>query len=406
MAYLYNPSGWTTGYKPTVTDYQNIAADIATRGDNYDFARYGAPNCSFLTLVPGDLPGATYTVTAASWSGGIATLTLSGASNIKVGQRFSLSGVTPTGYNTTDSVATTGTTGTTLNYAVGSNPGAWVSGGTVLVDRLSVPANGTLAVNATGALVQYVTGTGWVVPSGISFPASANVLGTNGSSVPIAATRANVDAIGYAAGGGAANAQTVTLAPAVTALVAGLTVAWLPTAANTTTTPTLAVNGLTAKTIVKVGGNALAASDLTTTAIAVAIYDGTNWELQNPQTVSSGGGPLTWSAITLGSGWAATGSPYYTPACALDSNGGLRLSGSFVASSLSAAQFGTLPGSSFYPAHEMQFGIELFDATTSTIAAINVVISLTGTLSLGAGYTAYVGHNVYLWIDGIVLRTV
>ena len=88
-------------------------------------------------------------------------------------------------------------------------------------------------------------------------------------------------------GGGTANAQTVTLSPAITSLTAGLNVCWKPSNANTGTTPTLAVSGLTATTLVKAGG-ALAANDLITTAVACAIYDGTNFELQNPQTVSGG----------------------------------------------------------------------------------------------------------------------
>ena len=97
----------------------------------------------------------------------------------------------------------------------------------------------------------------------------------------------------YAAGAGTAQAQTVTLSPAATALTTGLIVSWKPTAANTAAAPTLAVNGLTATTIVKVGGAALVANDLTTTAIATVIYDGTNFELQNPQTVSGGSGTVS-----------------------------------------------------------------------------------------------------------------
>jgi hypothetical protein len=114
---------------------------------------------------------------------------------------------------------------------------------------------------------------------------------------------------GYVAGGGTANAQTATLSPAITSLAAGLTLCWLPTAANTTSTPTLAVNGLAATTLVKAGGAALAASDLTTTAMACAIYDGTNFELQNPQsatqTVASGTSALGTSSISSGACAAA-----------------------------------------------------------------------------------------------------
>lgn len=125
----------------------------------------------------------------------------------------------------------------------------------------------------------------------------------SGQGVAIPATQTDVSALGYIAGGGSANAQTVTLSPAITALTNGLQVCWLPIAANTTTTPTLAVNGLTAKTLTKTGG-ALAASDLLTTWIACARYDGTNFELGNPQTTSAGGGP---SLTTSGLGWSPLG---------------------------------------------------------------------------------------------------
>lgn len=93
----------------------------------------------------------------------------------------------------------------------------------------------------------------------------------------------------YAAGGGTAQAQTATYSPAVTSLAAGLTLSWLPSNANTSAAPTFSPNGLTAEPIVKVSGAALVANDLTTTAIAVAVYNSgsTHWELQNPQTVST-----------------------------------------------------------------------------------------------------------------------
>jgi hypothetical protein len=90
----------------------------------------------------------------------------------------------------------------------------------------------------------------------------------------------------YGAGSGTANAQTVTLpvtSPATLSLTSGLEVHWLPSAANTTSTPTLAVNSLTAHSITKCGTAVLAPNDLTTTAIARAVYDGSNFQLQNPQ---------------------------------------------------------------------------------------------------------------------------
>jgi hypothetical protein len=91
----------------------------------------------------------------------------------------------------------------------------------------------------------------------------------------------------FAAGGGTAQVQTATYVPAVTALVNGLYACWLPAAANTAAAPTFAPNGLTAKPITKLGAAALAANDLTTTALACALYDGTEWQLQNPQTANA-----------------------------------------------------------------------------------------------------------------------
>jgi hypothetical protein len=86
----------------------------------------------------------------------------------------------------------------------------------------------------------------------------------------------------YANGGGTAQAQTVMLSPAPNALTPGLVVVWKPTAANTGAAPTLAVNGLTAKTITKCGTTALLANDLSTSIPAIAIYDGAEFQLLNP----------------------------------------------------------------------------------------------------------------------------
>jgi hypothetical protein len=86
----------------------------------------------------------------------------------------------------------------------------------------------------------------------------------------------------YVAGGGTAQAQTATFSPALSSLVAGLNLYFLPTAANTAAAPTFSPNSLTAKTITKCGTAALIANDLTTTGLAHLIYDGTEWQLLNP----------------------------------------------------------------------------------------------------------------------------
>jgi hypothetical protein len=89
------------------------------------------------------------------------------------------------------------------------------------------------------------------------------------------------------------------------AQLTGVLIGFLPNLANTTTTPTLAVNSLAATTIVKCGTTALAANDLTTNAIAFVVYNGTNFQLQNPQSLicqagASGNFTLQTNSLTAG----------------------------------------------------------------------------------------------------------
>lgn len=90
-------------------------------------------------------------------------------------------------------------------------------------------------------------------------------------------------------GGGTADAITATYSPAITALVNGQLCCVRATAANATTTPTFAPNGLTARTIVKKGGSALAVGDISADGHELILrYDLTNtqWELLNPAPAS------------------------------------------------------------------------------------------------------------------------
>jgi|SRR5579859_1287870 len=110
----------------------------------------------------------------------------------------------------------------------------------------------------------------------------------------------NAKYLGWAGtGGGTANAQTVTYSPAITTLTAGQAVSWIPSHANTTAA-TLNVNSIGAKAIVKANGSALVANDLLTSSVATAVYDGTSFELLDPQ---SGSG----ASVTCGQLPALTG---------------------------------------------------------------------------------------------------
>lgn len=89
----------------------------------------------------------------------------------------------------------------------------------------------------------------------------------------------------WAAAGGAADAITATYSPAITALTDGLLLTFRSTAANATATPTFSPNGLTARTIVKAGGQALVAGNIPRANYeAVVRYNlaNTRWELVDP----------------------------------------------------------------------------------------------------------------------------
>lgn len=105
---------------------------------------------------------------------------------------------------------------------------------------------------------------------------------------------------------GSATAYVVTPAPAITTIVNQQEIDFLPSNANSGTTPTLNVAGIGAHTITKLGHTALAIGDLSTTAIAKVIWDGTDFQLQNPQanngttTIASGTAALGTSLIAAG----------------------------------------------------------------------------------------------------------
>jgi hypothetical protein len=124
-----------------------------------------------------------------------------------------------------------------------------------------------------------------------------------GTSTPVISLDGQFTSVNYATCTNTADALTVTLSPAPTSLVNGLTVQCRSSAANTTTTPTLKVGTLTAHTIVKGGSSGqqpLVANDILTNMAARFTYNATasTWELQNPQQLAAGSGTVTSIATT------------------------------------------------------------------------------------------------------------
>lgn len=136
------------------------------------------------------------------------------------------------------------------------------------------------------------------------------------------------NAVDYAAATGSAQAQAITVNQVIGALVPGAVYQFLPVAANSAADPTLAVNGLSAVTIKKDQGGAIAAlapGDLSASVIAWVVYDGTYFELLNP-TTGKGASPATLTdgaTIT----WSITNSTISNAQVTLGGNRTLSVSG-------------------------------------------------------------------------------
>lgn len=130
----------------------------------------------------------------------------------------------------------------------------------------STPADGELAYDTTNDELRIGDGT---TAGGIHIPNSKMVQNQTYT---------------YASAGGTADALTLTLSPVPSAYVAGQRFNFKATATNATTTPTLNVNSLGAKTIKKVtssGVAAVAAGDIQNGAAYSVMYDGTDMQMLN-----------------------------------------------------------------------------------------------------------------------------
>lgn len=97
---------------PSLVDLQG---NLITTQVSWDF--------SDQRLIPGVLAYAADVIAAASWAAGVVTLTLTTGGEVAVGDDFTISGMTPAGYNGSYT-AVAGTAGVTLKYDLAVDPGA------------------------------------------------------------------------------------------------------------------------------------------------------------------------------------------------------------------------------------------------------------------------------------------
>lgn len=105
--------------------------------------------------------------------------------------------------------------------------------------------------------------------------------------------------LNWTTAGGTADAITATYTPVLTALNDGQLCCFRAASSNATTTPTFAPNGLTAHTITKIGGAAVAAGDIQANQEVILRYNSTasRWELANPSLSASIGSLPTTGAL-------------------------------------------------------------------------------------------------------------
>jgi len=137
-----------------------------------------------------------------------------------------------------------------------------------------------LGSDATGD-TYYNSGSGTVSRLGIG--SSGQALLSNGST-PYWGSPSSTNT-NYASDTGAANAYVVTLSPVPGAYTAGMLVQFKASNANTTTS-TVNVNSLGAKTIVKPDGSALSANEIKSGQIVELEYDGTNFQMISPSGIA------------------------------------------------------------------------------------------------------------------------
>jgi len=79
--------------------------------------------------------------------------------------------------------------------------------------------------------------------------------------------------------GGTANALTLTLTPPITAYAPGMVVRFIASADNTSTMPTLSINGISPAVITRDDGSILSPGDIQSGKIYEVLYSGTQWRL-------------------------------------------------------------------------------------------------------------------------------
>jgi hypothetical protein len=243
------------------------------------------------------------------------------------------------------------------------------------------------------------------------------------------ATDSTLAGLTTAADTGTAQAHVATLSPAITAYANGLEVKFTGATTNTATAPTLAVNGLTAITITKCGGQALAVGDIPTT-LADFFYTGSTFELQNPVTnctsmvwqsyspsvVATGTTPSRSATYTQRALYAVLGKTlylsytYYSASTAGAASGSgaylISLPAGYTVNTtvaplptvVSGAQYAGIDGTTVGSAQLSAGTFDAISASVEPLTSTQVGIFIGG---YSQTTSSYITHNTSLWSDTI-----
>jgi hypothetical protein len=272
------------------------------------------------------------------------------------------------------------------------------SGGPFVQNKPTIPAassttpimDGTAAIGsaATYAKADHVHPTDTSRMGAFSWPASGSIVQVS-SGAPMAATAHSIDSNIVCASTTASSSSTayscstpLTFTPA-----AGDLVIWDPGTndlANTTTTPTLNVNGAGAVTIWKQAANAAVAvgdvGSVATSSQFLMLYDGTYWEVAS-QTGTAPGGGMTNPMTTLGDIIYENSTP--APA---------RLAGNTTSTMYLLSQTGTGTVSAV-PAWKATTGAGAYIPTVNNTSTFNTTAAATYTFPAASGTLPAIGST-------------
>lgn len=170
----------------------------------------------------------------------------------------------------------------------GSGVYALPSGNPVVTGTVisSTWANNTLSDIANNGLTNCLTKDGQQTPNA-NIPMGGFRITGLGDAVNLqdAPTTKQVQNASFTTLSGVSGTDTITAAsaPSATAYVFGQVFRFLSAGANTTTSVTLNINSLGAKSVTKVGSISLGAGDIAANQMVSVIYDGTRFQLLSPQ---------------------------------------------------------------------------------------------------------------------------